>query len=276
MYGMNDTEYVAFVDTTRDELRDRMDEARQRFYRLARSADPNARRSGLDWTVQQVVAHVLCIAHRYQALAEGRDFHRASHPRELDRINQEELQAVMAPIPELVDQIEAIASVMDAYFDDLSNDDSSIEFHCGIMISGIVMQINWLFELVLHGEDIARAVGTPWEIRERDMLLLLREVMEVAPAYLRAEISRATDICVALEIPDARPYVMHVHDGIAELRDRRPADRPDAVLKLPASTMVRMLLIRIGPFTAVRHGLRIVGGRRPWKALKLQSCFETA
>jgi hypothetical protein len=125
---------------------------------------------------------VLCIAHRYQALAEGRDFHRAGHPRELDRINQEELQAVMAPIPELVDQIEAIAPVMDAYFDDLSNDDSSIEFHCGIMISGIVMQINWLFELVLHGEDIARAVGTPWEIRERDMLLLLREVMEVAPA----------------------------------------------------------------------------------------------
>jgi len=93
---------------------------------------------------------VLCIAHRYQALAEGRDFHRASHPRELDRINQEELEAVMAPIPELVDQIEAIASVMDAYFDDLSNDDSSIEFHCGIMISRIVMQINWLFELVLH------------------------------------------------------------------------------------------------------------------------------
>ena len=69
---------------------------------------------------------------------------------------------------------------------------------------------------------------------------------------------------------------MHVHDGIAELRDRRPADRPDAVLKLPASTMVRMLLKRIGPFTAVRHGLRIVGGRRPWKALKLQSCFATA
>ena len=38
--------------------------------------------------------------------------------------------------------------------------------------------MNWLFELVLHGEDIARAVGAPWEMRERDMLLLLREVME--------------------------------------------------------------------------------------------------
>jgi uncharacterized protein (TIGR03083 family) len=272
---MTDTGIVALVDTDRNELRDRIGDMRKRFSLLVRSADPHARRPGLDWTVQQVVAHVLCIAHRYQAIAEGRDFHRASYPRELDQINQDELEAVMAPIPDLMDQLEALAPVMDAFFDDLP-DNSSLEFHCGIMVSGIFMQINWLFELVLHGEDIARAVGVPWEIRERDMLLLLREVIEVAPAYVRAGISRATDICVALQVPDARPYVAHVHDGIAELREGRPADRPDAVLKSPASTMVRLLLQRIGPFTAARQGLRIVGGRRPWKAMKLQSCFERA
>ena len=272
---MNDTGFVALVDTDRNELRDRVGDMRERFHRLARSADPHARRSGLDWTVQQVVAHVLCIAHRYQALAEGRDFHRASYPRELDQINEEELNAVMAPIPDLMDQLETLAPVMDAYFDDLS-DDSSLEFHCGLMVSGIVAQINWLFELTLHGEDIARAVGVPWEIRERDMLLILRECVEVAPGYVRAGVSSATDICVALQIPDARPYVMHLDDGIAVTRERLPGDRPDAVLKAPASTMTRLLLQRIGSFTATRQGLRIVGGRRPWKAMKLQSCFEAA
>ena len=91
----------------------------------------------------------------------------------------------MAPIPELVDQLEALAPVMDAWFDSLPEDHSG-EFHCGAMVSGIVVQINWLFELVLHGEDVARAVGVPWEIRERDMLLLLREAVEVAPAYVCA------------------------------------------------------------------------------------------
>jgi uncharacterized protein (TIGR03083 family) len=272
---MDNTGILVLVDTDRNELRDRIGDMRQRFSRLARSADPHAQRPGLDWTVQQVVAHVLCVAHRYQAVAEGRDFHRASHPRELDQINQAELEAVMASIPALMDQLEALAPVMDAFFDDLS-DNNSIEFHCGIMVSGIVGQINWLFELVFHGEDIARAVGAPWEIREGDMLLLLREALEVAPAYVRAGISQATDICVAFQVPDARPYVMHIHDGIAELRERRPADRPDAVLKAPASTMVRLLFQRIGPFTAARQGLRIVGGRRPWKAMKLQACFERA
>lgn len=270
---MNDTGYVALVDTDRDELRDRIGDMQKRFSRLARSADPHARRRGLDWSVQQVVAHVLCIARRYQAIAEGRDFHRASHPRELDQINQDELEAVMAPIPDLMDQLETLAPVMDAFFDDLS-DDSWFDFHCGLMVSGITAQINWLFELTLHGEDIARAVGAPWEIRERDMLFLLRECMEVAPGYLRADISRTTDISVAFQVPDARPYVMHLDDGIAVTRERRPDDRPDAVLKAPASTMTRLLLQRIGPFTATRQGLRIVGGRRPWKAMKLQSCFE--
>ena len=57
---------------------------------------------------------------------------------------------------------------------------------------------------------------------------------------------------------------------------RRSGDRTDAVLEAPASTMVRLFLHRIGPFTAARQGLRIVGGRRPWKAMQLQSCIERA
>ncbi len=162
-----------------------------------------------------------------------------------------------------------------SYFDNLTGD-ATFEFHCNATISGIVAQINWLFELVWHGEDIARAVGAPWEMRERDMLLLFREVMELAPAYVSSEVARGSDICVAIQVPDARQYVAHVHDGIAEVRDRRPGDWPDAVLKAPASTMVRLLLQRIGPVAATRRGLRIVGGRRPWKAMKLQSCFEAA
>jgi hypothetical protein len=53
---MKDTGFVAIVDTDRDELRDRIETMRQRFYRLARSAEPSARRKGLEWDVQQVVA----------------------------------------------------------------------------------------------------------------------------------------------------------------------------------------------------------------------------
>jgi uncharacterized protein (TIGR03083 family) len=270
---MDDTGCVALVDTGRDELRARIGDVRERFSRLARSADPHARRTGLDWTVHQVVAHVLTIANRYRMIAEGQDFHRASCPRDLDRINQDEVDAVMAPIPELMDQLEALAPVMDAMFDSLP-DDYSVEFHCGVIVSGIMAQTNWLMELILHGGDIARAVGTPWEVRERDMLLILRGLAEAGPGWLRAEISPAIDVCVAFQIPDARPYVVHVHDGVAEFRERRPGDRPDAVLRSNASTVVQMFLQRIGVVAAARKGAILVGGRRPWKALRFLSYFE--
>lgn len=56
----------------------------------------------------------------------------------------------------------ALAPVMDEFFDTLP-DDYSYEFHCGITVSGIMAQTNWLGELVLHGDDIARSIGVPWE-----------------------------------------------------------------------------------------------------------------
>jgi hypothetical protein len=272
---MNDTEYVALVDTTRDELRERIGRARDRFDRLIRTADPHARVPGLDWTVHQVVAHMLSVAHRYQAVAEGRDFRRATYPRELDEINRTELDALMAPIPELADRLNGLASVMDALFDTASND-RVYEVHCGALADGIAAQTNWLGELILHGRDVARAIKAPWEIDERDMLLIARGLMQFAegPGYLRAGLPPGTDVCAAFKLPGARSYLIHIHDGAIELRELRSTDRPDAILRAPASTLCDMMYQRIGPVTAARRGLMIVGGRRPWKALKLQSYLE--
>jgi hypothetical protein len=272
---MNVTDYVALVDTTRDELRDRIGRARDRFDRLIRSADPHARVPGLDWTVHQVVAHMLSMPHRYQAVAEGRDFRRATFARELDEINRAELEALMAPIPEIADQINDLAPAMDTLFDTCSNE-RVYELHCGAFADGITAQTNWLGELILHGRDVARAIRAPWEIEERDMLLIARGLMQYGEGrgYLRAGLPGGTDVCVALKLLGARPYVMHIHDNFLEMRERRPADRPDAVLRTPASTLCDLIYQRIGPVTAARRGLMIVGGRRPWKALRLQSYLE--
>jgi hypothetical protein len=112
---MNDTGYIPLVDTSRDELRERIGQARERFDQLVRTADPLARPPGSNWTVQKVVAHVLTVAHRYRGMAHGREYPHAANPRDSDVINQRELEAVIAPIPELADQLQTLAVEMDSF-----------------------------------------------------------------------------------------------------------------------------------------------------------------
>jgi uncharacterized protein (TIGR03083 family) len=272
---MDDVEVVPLTETTREELRERIERARLRFDRLIRTADPDARPPGHDWTVQQIVAHVLTIAHRYLKVARGLEYQHATSPGEFWKLNQSELEAAIAPVTLLADELQEIVPEIDRFFDGMAVD-QQFPFHGFTEISAFTAQTNWLGELILHGEDIAKAVKAPWEIAERDMLLIARGLMEIGPVYLKTEVSGATDVCVAYQIPDATPYVLHIAGGRVDMRARRPADRPDAVLRLPASTLTQLLYQRVGPFGAVRKGLRIVGGRRPWVALKLMSYFEPA
>ena len=270
---MNSTGYIGLVDTDQTELRERIAVARGRFDRQARAAAPDARVPHSEWTVQQTVAHVLTVAHRYIAVARGGDYRHAGHPREVDVINHEELGAVMAPISELADQLQALAPEMDAYFDALADRAGTFPFHHAIADS-VTAQTNWLGEMLIHGHDVARAVKARWELPERDMALVLRGTLQLADAWLRRDTGAAVDRCVALEINGARPYLIRIHGGRAEIRERREEDRPDAVLKGPASLFTQLLYQRTGPLVATLRGLRIVGGRRPWLALRLQSCFE--
>ena len=270
---MNDTGYVGLVDTNRGELRERIALARGRFDRLVRTADPDARVPRSEWTVQQTVAHVLTVAHRYQGIARGTDYHRAGNPRELDAINQDELEAVLAPIPELADQLQALAPEMDAYFDTHTDDEPTIPFHHAFG-GGLTWQTNWLGELLFHGHDVARAVkragnfpnaiwrsfcGAPFSS------VLHGSAAISAPLPTSASRSRSTE---------------HVHTSSTSttvgptIRERRAEDRPDAVLKCSALIFTRLLYQRTGPLVATLRGSRIVAGRRPWLALRLQSCFE--
>ena len=249
---MNDTGYVGLVDTNRSELRERIALARGRFDQLVRTADPDARVPRSDWTVQQTVAHVLTVGHRYQGIARGTGYHRAGNPRELDVINQAELEAVMAPIPELADQLQDLAPEMDAYFDAHTDDGPTIPFHHGFA-DGLAWQTNWLGELLFHGHDVARAVKTHWELDERDMALVLRGALQIGAAWLRRDIGADKDLCVALEVSGARPYLIRIRDGRGDIRERRAEDRPDAVLKCSALIFTQLLYQRTGPLVATRH-----------------------
>src|SRR5262249_55825931 len=145
--------------------------------------DPSARAPGSDWTVQQIVAHVLTVGQRYHQAAHGREYHHAAEPRALAALNQRELEEAMAPVPALADQLQALAPAVDAFFDANSDDRQVFPFHAFGFMSGNTAQTNWLGEFLLHGQDIARAIKAPWDIAERDMALVVRGARDMAPIY---------------------------------------------------------------------------------------------
>lgn len=103
------------------------------------------------------------------------------------------------------------------------------------------------------------------------MLLVTRGLMRIAPTSVRADVSRDTEVCLDFTLPTTGPHVIHLHDGTLEFRERRRGDRPDIVMRSSATVSAQLLYQRIGPLTAARRGLRVVGGRRPWRALQLMS-----
>ena len=103
---MNGTDCVALVDTDRAELRTRIAAARERFDLLLRIADPRARIPGGDWTVAQLGAHMVNVTHRYRQIIRGEDFRRAMSVAEMDVVNQAEMEALVAPVPDLADQMQ--------------------------------------------------------------------------------------------------------------------------------------------------------------------------
>lgn len=272
--GVGMMQVVGMADTGREELRGRIDEARRRFVALAVGADPTARVLDGTWSVQQMVAHVVSVADRYCGVASGDGYRQAERPRDLDRINDEEVSAALAPVPSMLERLEEVALVMADFFDRASAESGVFPFHGGVEIDCVAGQTNWLGELLIHGRDIARAVGAPWELSERDMLLVLSGMQQMASAYLHRERARGRRLVVALDVPDARPWVLDIRDGDVQSRPRTAGDRPDAVLRSSATTMALVLYQRLGNLGAMRRGLMITGGRRPWVALGLQRLFE--
>ncbi|MDH6246652.1 maleylpyruvate isomerase N-terminal domain-containing protein [Mycobacterium sp. OTB74] len=271
---MDNDGFVPLVDTSRDELRERIALAGNRFDTLVRDTDPRLQPRRSHWTVQQTVAHVVTLGRRYQQVARGGEYRHAVDPADIANVNQSELEAAIAPIPELADELLTLSRELEGFFDANTNDQPTLPFHGFGMMSGNTAQTNWLGEFLLHGEDIAKTAGTNWELTERDMALVLRGAREMAPLYLRADIPANVEVCVAVEIPDARPYLLRIDHGAAEMRERRPTDRPDAIVRVPASTMTQLLYQRIGQLSAIGRGLRMAGGRRPWRALKLMTYFQ--
>jgi uncharacterized protein (TIGR03083 family) len=266
--------YEEFIATDGQELWQRIDAAQERFVVLVRSIAPDLVAAGSTWSTRDVVAHVLTVMERYTNRDIASTDGLGATPREVDVINDRELRALDGVgLDELLNRLETqMGRVKRAFAPGALDLHVRFPFHGGVTIDAAGGLSNIIGEFLIHGHDLARAAGRAWPIESRDALLIINGVLQLLPAY--AEPSAHGRLDLMWRLRGAARWVLAFEDGRATSRRAAAAERPDVVMSAPPETLLLFLYQRLGPGAGIRRGLKVVGGRRPWRVMKLQKFLQ--
>lgn len=265
---------MALTTTSDAELEHRARIAFERTTTLLRRTDPGLPVPGSTWTVGQVGAHLLTVVRRYT----DRDFTEpaglSDTPAGVAASNAHDVQTLDRVGH--ADVIEQLAAEFEKYLALELPRDETFPFHAHQRIDGAGARSNWIGELLIHGYDIARAARERWPLDERDMQLVLNGVFQVAPGWLDPARARSAGLTVVVRVAGCTAQTFRVAAGQCEIGDTCPSERPDAVIRARSVGLALLLYKRITLATAVRRGVLVTGGRRPWVGMQLPKLFLAA
>lgn len=267
--------YAKFVSTTPAELWQRIELAHGRFAELVAAVPDELAMPSSTWTARDLAGHLLTVARRYTRPGIRTSEGLAGSPRAVDALNASEL-AELAGTPKaellaaLASQLTAVRAAHPADADgDLHE---QFPFHGGVLIDRAGALSNLLAEFLIHGRDLAQAAHRPWPIEAVDARLILNGVLQIVPAYANRKARGA--LHVQLRVPGAQRWTLSIAGGSATSRPAQDGDRPDVVLHAPADVLTLALYARVTPAQAARRGMLPIGGRRPWRIVRLPRLLE--
>ncbi|MFC7448971.1 hypothetical protein [Rhodococcus daqingensis] len=263
---------MSLTRTTREELADRCGVAFSRFLDLSSATPADIRVGDGAWSAADVATHVLTVFRRYNDRDLTSRQGLSSSVAGLHEQNDAELRALAAVSHGQV--LEELRTEWGRFALQDMDMDGVYPFHCGGTIDGYGGWGNMLGELLIHGYDIAMAAGRPWPLDDRDAVLILNGVFQVAPGFVDPARTAGVVARVEFRVPGGDPQVLAIDHGRCGVEEaRRAGVRPDVVIGGPAPGLLLSLYQRIGVLAAARRGVLIRGGRRPWLALRLTQWF---
>ena len=194
-------------DGERDEVMDALHDASGRFVALVASLEPSdATRpvAGLDWDVGETIAHVLTVVRRGFA-----DRRRSTTAGETAALNETCLEETPERDPRVLAELlrADVHTALDVVFPKIPSD-REFPFHGGVTTTMTPALHVVLGEFVIHGYDVARAVGRPWPIADREAMLLVPG--ELLGAWLRPG---SPDEAYELRLGAEAPVRFEIRDG---------------------------------------------------------------
>jgi hypothetical protein len=269
---------ASVTDEQWNAVRESLGQTAERFYELVSSVPDPGTGATVKWSVTEVVAHVTAIAWLDTMLLGA-----AAEPFPMPGV----LDAVAATA---VDDVHGLNDQMLSYFTErdpgrvlgilcghidlmltASRDrdpGETFSWLGGARLSLAGMLAHMVNEMLIHGNDIARAVKVPWAMPAEDAALFF-EVFYLGLAS--GDMGRILEggrrplkrrIAVELRSGYTTPVTVVVHSGQVTTEPVGPG--ADATVRFDPVTLNLMLFGRISKARAILTRKIVIGGRRPW------------
>lgn len=200
---------------------------------LLQRIEPDIPIANSKWTTHDVAAHLVGMIGRYL----DADRKRADSARDVDVINQEELaEFESSTMGELVGRLRSRNAKYNAFWPELPLD-ALFPLRGGLPLDVACLRTNWISELVIHGRDVALAVGEPWPLDDTSSLLSLRLLANVLHTYVRAD--GQGDAALVVAPTGGSPFSLVITDGVADIH----ASSQEGANQISGSASDLMLLL---------------------------------
>jgi uncharacterized protein (TIGR03083 family) len=247
-----------------------------RFESLVREIpDPSRPTRGLEWTLGETAAHVVQTTREYGAALRGdNDRHETVDDvvALVTRRNREELEAEPARDPETLAPAfnvaleSAIAAAKDA------GPNGVATFSTDYAATSVATVCGLIVELAVHGNDIARSIRSRWEVEALTAALGVYAAAAALPLLLD-EGARGRTLHVEIRPRHGIPFTISVEGGRAWAQ--ASPTTVDAHVSVDPFTFLLLAYGRLQPWWPVARGRLLVWGRKPWRALSMDSFFRT-
>lgn len=235
--------------------------------------DLNVPIPGSEWTVREAAAHLINCTGQHRDIAEGTPSPVESlAPKAVAAANASRLADIPEGDPNKMAGLltEAVAEFLEATAH--RSGGQEVSFHAGLPVGLAALACISLGELVLHGYDMATAVGSPWPIDPRHAELVLDGYRAYFGGLIRPDAVGGLTASYAIELVGGSSFVVHFADGRygTEPLASGPVDVDCTITADPAAFLL-VVSRRISQWEAIALGAFRLAGSRPELALSFMN-----
>ena len=235
----------------------------ERYARLVEAqSDTSTRIPASEWTVRDAAVHLAGSNHRHIALANGGGSTATTlDKRDLDtRTRRHNAENPEADPKALANQIrDGFAEFLEVTATVPAN--RLIAYHGGLRPTLARMACVLLGEYVLHGYDIAAAVGSPWPIDPGHAALAVDSYRMAYPLIFQPPAAAGLRATYRIDVPGAVPFFVRIADGTYEELAAPPSI--DCVISADPVTALMVRSGRLSQWPAVALGRLTFTGACP-------------